>query len=641
MASIAAAIEENKRAVKDKDFGPLVETSMTRCIHCTRCIRFLTDVAGVADLGGIGRGENMEIDTYVGKRSSSELSANIIDLCPVGALTSKPYAFVARPWELRKTESVDVLDAVGSNIRVDARGAAVLRILPRLNEDGERGVDLRQDALCRRRSERGAGSTGPMCAATASSSRRPGTKLSPRSPQRLKARPGKRIAAIAGDLADTEAMFALKELMASLGSANIDCRQDGAALDPSSRAGYLFNTTIAGIEKADACLLIGTNPRYEAAIVNARLRKRWLQGGFRVGAFGPALDLTFPVTTLGDGPRRCRRSRRPSRGELLKDAKQPMLILGQGALRRPDGAAILALARALAESAGMVRDGLERLQRAASRGVARRRRSISASCRGRAGATSPASSPARRRARSRWSICSAPTRSTPRGSARPSSSIRAITAIAARARADVVLPGAAYTEKDAYLRQHRGPRAARRAARCSRPARRARTGRSCARCPTRSASRCPIDSLGAAAPPSGRRRIRSSPRSTRSRRRAWGTFGKAGTRRCRALRLSDRAISTAPTRSAAPRRPWRNAPRRTRRRGGRAEDRHPWLSSGTAYGLPTAIIVGEILAIIVPLLLAVAYLTYAERKVLAAVAAAQGARTSSARSACCSRSPTG
>jgi NADH-quinone oxidoreductase subunit G len=344
--------QENKRAVKDKDFGPLVETSMNRCIHCTRCIRFLADVAGVADLGGIGRGENMEIDTFVGKSLESELSANIIDLCPVGALTSKPYAFAARPWELRKTESVDVLDAVGSNIRVDARGPAVLRILPRLNEEvNEEWISDKTrfavDGLTKRRLDR------PYV-------RRNGKLVEATWPEafalidsRLKGVAGNRLAAIAGDLADTEAMFALKELMAALGSTNIDCRQDGAAVDPSNRAGYLFNTTIAGIEKADACVLIGTNPRYEAAIVNARLRKRWMQGGFRIGAFGPALDLTFPVTTLGTGPQAFADRAR----EFFKDAKQPMLILGTGALRRRDGAAILAEARALAESAGMVRDG--------------------------------------------------------------------------------------------------------------------------------------------------------------------------------------------------------------------------------------------------------------------------------------------
>jgi NADH-quinone oxidoreductase subunit G len=348
---------ENKRAVKDKDFGPLVATSMTRCIHCTRCVRFLGDVAGVEELGATGRGEAMEIGTYIERSLTSELSANIIDLCPVGALTSKPYAFVARPWELRKTESVDVLDAVGSNIRVDARGPQVLRVLPRLNEDvNEEWISDKTrfavDGLARRRLDRPylrrdgklvEAEWGEALAALA---------------QRMKGVPGNRIAALAGDLADCEAMLALKELMAALGSPHLDCRQDGAALDPACRAGYIFNTTIAGIEKADACLLIGADPRREAAIINARLRKRWLRGGFAVAAIGPALDLTFPVTALGLGPEVLSDlvAGRHGWAETLKGAKNPMLVLGQGPLRRPDGAAILALARRLADGAGMMRD---------------------------------------------------------------------------------------------------------------------------------------------------------------------------------------------------------------------------------------------------------------------------------------------
>jgi NADH-quinone oxidoreductase subunit G len=348
---------ENKRAVKDKDFGPLVATSMTRCIHCTRCVRFLTDVAGVEELGATGRGEDMEIGTYIERALTSELSANIIDLCPVGALTSKPYAFVARPWELRKTESVDVLDAVGSNIRVDNRGAQVLRVLPRLNEDvNEEWISDKTryavDGLVRRRLDR------PYL--------RRGGKLVECDwreafaaiADRLKGMAGARIAAIAGDLVDCEAMLALKDLMSALGSPHLDCRQDGAQLDPACRAGYIFNTRIAGIEQADLCLLIGTNPRREAAIINARLRKRWLQGGFTVAAIGPALDLTYPVTQLGTGPALLSDlvAGRHAFAEKLKAAKKPMLVVGQGALRRPDGAAILALARKLAESANMVRE---------------------------------------------------------------------------------------------------------------------------------------------------------------------------------------------------------------------------------------------------------------------------------------------
>jgi NADH-quinone oxidoreductase subunit G len=362
---------ENKRAVKDKDFGPLVATSMTRCIHCTRCIRFLTDVAGVEELGATGRGENMEIGTYIERALTSELSANIIDLCPVGALTSKPYAFAARPWELRKIESVDVLDAVGSNIRVDSRGPQVLRVLPRLNEDvNEEWISDKTrfavDGLTRRRLDR------PYIRHDGKLVEAEWAEAFAVIATRLKGVAGGRVAAIAGDLADCEAMLALKDLMTALGSANLDCRQDGAALDPACRAGYLFNTSIAGIDKADACLLIGTNPRREAPILNARLRKRWLQGGMKPAAIGPALDLTFPVTMLGSGPETLRAltEGRHNWSQTLSAANNPMLILGQGALARPDGAAILDLARGLAERAGMVREGwngFNVLHRAAAR----------------------------------------------------------------------------------------------------------------------------------------------------------------------------------------------------------------------------------------------------------------------------------
>ena len=363
--------EENKRAVRDKDFGPLVATSMNRCIHCTRCIRFLTEIAGVEELGATGRGEEMEITTYVEKALGSELSANIIDLCPVGALTSKPYSYVARPWELHKTESVDVLDAVGSNIRVDARGSQILRVLPRLHEEiNEEWISDKTrfavDGLVRRRLDR------PFV-------RRNG-RLVPAEwrealdlvADRLKGAPGERIAAIAGDLCDAEAMFALLELLGRLGSTSLDCRQDGARLDPGCRAGYLFNTTIAGIERADACLLVGTNPRWEAALVNARLRKRHLQGGFQAAAIGPALDLTFPVEMLGEGGEVLNALARGAHpwAEVLRGAKAPMIVLGQGALARPDGARVLGAARAIAESLGIVRpdwNGFNVLHRAAAR----------------------------------------------------------------------------------------------------------------------------------------------------------------------------------------------------------------------------------------------------------------------------------
>ncbi|HEY6335589.1 MAG TPA: NADH-quinone oxidoreductase subunit NuoG, partial [Alphaproteobacteria bacterium] len=349
---------ENKRAVKDKYMGPLVATVMTRCIHCTRCIRFATEVAGVPELGAINRGEHMEITSYLDHAIHSELSGNIIDLCPVGALTSKPYAFTARPWELKKTESIDVFDAVGSNIRVDARGSEVMRVLPRLNDDineewlGDKSR-FAVDGLRRQRLDR------PYV-------RRNGKLLEASWPEafeaianRTKGVPGSRIAAIAGDMVDAEAMVSLKDLMTALGSANVDCRQDGARLDPSSRAGYVFNTTIAGIDRADALLLIGTNPRWEAPIINARIRKRYLTGALKVASIGPTADLSYPVERLGSAPEtlaEIANGKHPF-AQSLASAKYPMLILGQGALARPDGAAVLATARRLAESCGLVKDG--------------------------------------------------------------------------------------------------------------------------------------------------------------------------------------------------------------------------------------------------------------------------------------------
>ena len=347
--------EENKRAVRDKDFGPLVETHMTRCIHCTRCIRFLTEVAGVEELGATGRGEDMEITTYIERALGSELSANIIDLCPVGALTSKPYAFVARPWELVKTESVDVTDAVGSNIRVDSRGPQVLRVLPRVNEAiNEEWISDKTryaiDGLVRRRLDR------PYIGRERKREAEWSEAIELVA-ERLKKVPGERIAAIAGDLCDAEVMFALKEFLKELGATSLDCRQDGAQLDPRCRAGYLFNTTIAGIENADACLLIGTNPRWEAPLVSARLRKRFLRGGFRIAAIGPALDLTFRVEMLGnDGNVLNALAADHPWATVLRNARNPMIVVGQGALSRSDGARVLGTARRIAESCGLVRD---------------------------------------------------------------------------------------------------------------------------------------------------------------------------------------------------------------------------------------------------------------------------------------------
>jgi NADH-quinone oxidoreductase subunit G len=362
---------ENKRAVEDKYIGPLVKTVMNRCIHCTRCVRFTTEVAGISELGLIGRGEDAEITTYLEKALSSELQGNVIDLCPVGALTSKPFAFTARPWELNKTESIDVMDAVGSNIRVDVRGREVMRVLPRLNEavneewisdktrfiwDGLRTQRLDRPYL-RVDGRLKAVSWGEAFAAIAG---------------KVKAASGAKIGAIAGDLAAVEEMYALKALIGALGSANLDARQDGAALDPSlGRASYLFNPTIAGIEQADAILIVGANPRKEASVLNARIRKRWRAGGVKIGVIGEAVDLTYPHDYLGAGPETLAEvaAGKGAFGELLANAKRPIVIVGQGALTREDGKAVLATAASIATAAGRDEgwNGLAVLHNAASR----------------------------------------------------------------------------------------------------------------------------------------------------------------------------------------------------------------------------------------------------------------------------------
>ncbi len=363
---------DEKRAVEEKEFGPLIQTAMTRCIHCTRCIRFSTEVAGVEDLGATGRGEDMEVGTYVEKALSSELSGNMIDLCPVGALTSKPYAFAARSWELRKTESIDVMDAVGSHIRVDSRGSEVMRVLPRLNESiNEEWISdktrfaydgLRRQRLDRpymRKGRRLVEADWPDVLAVVA--------------RRIKRASPDRWGAIAGDLACCESMFALKNLMDRLGVPHRDCRQDGGFLDPRSRVSYRFNTSIAGIEKADLCLLIGCNPRIEAPIINIRLRRRFLQGGLTIGRIGRAGDdLTYPCKELGNQPALMTQIIKGSHAfsRLLRAAQRPMLILGTAALARPDGAMILGAAYRLAEQFGLVSDhwnGFNVLHTAASR----------------------------------------------------------------------------------------------------------------------------------------------------------------------------------------------------------------------------------------------------------------------------------
>jgi NADH-quinone oxidoreductase subunit G len=348
---------ENKRAVEDKYLGPLVKTSMNRCIQCTRCVRFATEVAGVPELGAIGRGEDMEITTYLETAMRSELQGNVVDICPVGALTSKPYAFVARPWELAKTETIDVMDALGCAIRVDTRGREVMRILPRTNEDineewisdktrhvvdGLRAQRLDQPYLRENGRLRPATWSEAFAAIAA----------------RVAKANLKRIGALAGDLAAVEEIFALRDLMTRLQVANLDCRQDGSALDPAwGRASYLFNAGITGIDSADALLIVGANPRKEAAILNARIRKRWRAGNFPIGIIGPKAELTYAYDYVGAGPETLGTVARHSFADAVRKAERPMVIVGAGGFARGDGAAIASLAAKAAVELGAVKDG--------------------------------------------------------------------------------------------------------------------------------------------------------------------------------------------------------------------------------------------------------------------------------------------
>ncbi len=345
---------ENKRAVEDKYIGPLVRTSMNRCIHCTRCVRFTAEVAGTGDMGAVNRGEDTEITTYLASAMGSEMQGNVADLCPVGALLHKPGSNRARPWEYRKTPSVDVMDAMGSAIRVDARGREVMRILPRLNDaineewigDKTRHV---VDGLRTQRLDRPyvrvdgklkAASWGEAFAAIAA---------------KLKGVPPEKIGALAGQLTSAEEGFALKSLVESLGSKNLDCRYPGSPLHPKNgRASYLFNSTIAGVEQADSLVVIGSNPRKEAPVLNSRIRRRWLKGGFKASNIGAAHELTYPVAQLGAGADTLSRLTTDTKEPV---GKTPMVIVGQGALNRDDGASVYAGAIKLAQALGALGEG--------------------------------------------------------------------------------------------------------------------------------------------------------------------------------------------------------------------------------------------------------------------------------------------
>ncbi|HRO11828.1 NADH-quinone oxidoreductase subunit NuoG, partial [Amaricoccus sp.] len=336
---------EPKRSKVDPDLGPLVGTCMTRCIVCTRCVRFITEVAGVPEMGQFNRGEDSEIYSYLGAMLTSELQGNVIDLCPVGALTSKPYAFTARPWELTKTESIDVMDALGSNVRVDVKGREVMRFLPR-NNDGVNEEWLADrsrfvwDGLRRQRLDRPyvrengrlrPASWGEAFAAVAAAVK------------------GRKVAGLVGDLVPTEAAFALKTLVEGLGG-TVECRTDGAALPPGNRSGYVGTARVADIDTARRILLVGTNPRLEAPVLNARIRKAWLRGAL-VAAVGEPADLTYPVTHLGAGTRTLSDLARETPSEEER-ATPSLVIVGQGALRGANGEAVLAEAMALCELTG-------------------------------------------------------------------------------------------------------------------------------------------------------------------------------------------------------------------------------------------------------------------------------------------------
>jgi NADH-quinone oxidoreductase subunit G len=347
---------ENKRAVEDKYLGALVKTSMNRCIQCTRCVRFAAEVCGVPEMGATGRGEDMEITTYLETALTSELQGNLVDICPVGALTSKPYAFAARPWELGKTQSVDVMDGTGSAIRVDTRGREVMRILPRVNEavneewisDKTRHV---VDGLRTQRLDR------PYIREDGNLRAASWTQAFEAIAARIARSDGRRIGAIAGDLAAVEEMYALKDLLSKYGSVNLAV-QGGDGFDPKAgRASYIFNPTIAGIDQADALLIVGSNPRHETAVLNARIRKRWRSGQLRIGVIGPRADLTYGYDYLGAGTDSLADlvAGKHSFADVLKNAKHPIVLVGAGVAARHDGSAVLAAAAKLALEFGAVK----------------------------------------------------------------------------------------------------------------------------------------------------------------------------------------------------------------------------------------------------------------------------------------------
>jgi NADH-quinone oxidoreductase subunit G len=324
-----------KRAVKDKDLGPLVKTVMTRCIACTRCIRFTDEICGTYELGGLNRGENIEISNYISKTLTSELSGNLVDICPVGALTNKQYAFKGRPWELKHTDTIDILDATGSNIRVDTLGLSVARILPRINEEiNEEWLGDKSRYICDSLHIQRLDT--PLI--------KVGNKFKEASWdeafnlifQEISKLESQQISAIAGDFADVESMFLLKEMLLSLGSTQVEANQDNTIFDVTNRTSYLFNTTIKNIEKADSILLIGVNPKIESPIINHKIRKRYLQGGCKIGVIGNSISLNYKYTHIGENINAIQdliQDKNPF-SQLLSKSNYPLVILGRSVFHK-------------------------------------------------------------------------------------------------------------------------------------------------------------------------------------------------------------------------------------------------------------------------------------------------------------------
>ena len=327
--------KENKREVSEKKMGPLIKTQMTRCIHCTRCVRFATEVAGIPELGAIGRGEDMQITTYLEQSMQSELSANVVDLCPVGALTSKPYVFEARPWELKKTETIDVMDAIGSNIRVDTYGWEVKRVLPRINEDiNEEWISDKTrhacDGLLSQRLDT------PYIKYNGRFEKASWKEVYEIIKSKFKNTQKEKICGITGDLINMETLYIFKEFFnKTLGSNNIESRIDYSYLNPEKRENYLFNSSINGIEESDFILLIGTNPRYEATILNARIRKAYLQNKTKIISLNDVGDLTYPYETLNGDIKHIKNivEDKHEISKLITSANKPMIIFGDSVFK--------------------------------------------------------------------------------------------------------------------------------------------------------------------------------------------------------------------------------------------------------------------------------------------------------------------